>query len=188
MINQPPVMNRTSVQYDAAVKVCKDIFIKKMKDYGSAWRILRTSSITDQIFIKAQRIRSIESKGTQKVEEGVRSEYIGIVNYCVIGLIQLEMGETGPIELEPAQGDKLYDTFIGNAKSLMENKNHDYDEAWRQMRVSSLTDLILMKILRVKQIEDNKGATLISEGIDANYYDMINYAIFALIRLEEQQA
>jgi hypothetical protein len=182
------VMNRTSVQYDAAVKVCKDIFIKKMKDYGSAWRILRTSSITDQIFIKAQRIRSIESKGTQKVEEGVRSEYIGIVNYCVIGLVQLEMAEDPQMEIDAAQGEKLYTKFINNARSLMENKNHDYDEAWRQMRVSSLTDLILMKILRVKQIEDNKGATLISEGIDANYYDMINYAIFALIRLDEQQS
>jgi hypothetical protein len=187
MIKEPAVMNRTSVQYDAAVKVCKDIFIKKMKDYGSAWRILRTSSITDQVFIKAQRIRSIESKGTQKVEEGVRSEYIGIVNYCVIGLIQLELGTEERIEISAQEGEKLYTKHIGNARSLMENKNHDYDEAWRQMRVSSLTDLILMKILRVKQIEDNKGATLISEGIDANYYDMINYAIFALIRLEEQQ-
>lgn len=186
MINETAVMNRTSVQYDAAVKLCKDIFIKKMKDYGSAWRILRTSSITDQIFIKAQRIRSIESKGTQKVEEGVRSEYIGIVNYCIIGLIQLEMENDSRMEIDAAEGEKLYSTFIGNARSLMENKNHDYDEAWRQMRVSSLTDLILMKILRVKQIEDNKGATLISEGIDANYYDMINYAIFALIRLDEQ--
>jgi hypothetical protein len=187
MINETAVMNRTSVQYDAAVKLCKDIFIKKMKDYGSAWRILRTSSITDQIFIKAQRIRSIESKGTQKVEEGVKSEYIGIVNYCIIGLIQLEMENDTRMEIEAAEGEKLYTRLIGNAKSLMENKNHDYDEAWRQMRVSSLTDLILMKILRVKQIEDNKGATLISEGIDANYYDMINYAIFALIRLDEQQ-
>lgn len=187
MINETAVMNTTSVQYDAAVKVCKDIFIKKMKDYGSAWRILRTSSITDQIFIKAQRIRSIESKGTQKVEDGVKAEYIGIVNYCIIGLIQLEMENDPKMEIDAAEGEKLYNKFIGNAKSLMENKNHDYDEAWRQMRVSSLTDLILMKILRVKQIEDNKGATLISEGIDANYYDMINYAIFALIRLDEQQ-
>lgn len=186
MINEPAVMNKTSVQYDAAVKVCKDIFIKKMKDYGSAWRILRTSSITDQIFIKAQRIRSIESKGTQKIEEGVRSEYIGIVNYCVIGLIQLELPEGEKLEIAAEEGEKLYTKFINNARSLMENKNHDYDEAWRQMRISSLTDLILMKILRVKQIEDNKGATLISEGIDANYYDMINYAVFALIRLDEQ--
>lgn len=186
MINEPAVMNKTSVQYDAAVKVCKDIFIKKMKDYGSAWRILRTSSITDQVFIKAQRIRSIESKGTQKIEEGVRSEYIGIVNYCVIGLIQLELPAGEKLEISAEEGENLYTKFIGNARSLMENKNHDYDEAWRQMRVSSLTDLILMKILRVKQIEDNKGATLISEGIDANYYDMINYAVFALIRLDEQ--
>jgi hypothetical protein len=180
------VPNQTSTQFDSAIKACRDIFVKKMKDYGSAWRILRTSSITDQIFIKAQRIRSIEDKGTQKVEEGVRSEYIGIINYAVIALTQLELGETdNHIELAPETAARYYDKHVAEAKSLMENKNHDYGEAWRKMRVSSLTDLILMKLLRVKQIEDNRGATLISEGIDANYYDIINYAVFALIRLDE---
>ncbi len=156
-----------------------------MKDYGSAWRVLRTSSITDQILIKAQRIRSIEDKGTQKVDEGVQSEFMGIVNYAVIGLIQLELGEDPRMELSEPEASKLFEKYIFSAKSLMENKNHDYNEAWREMRVSSLTDLILMKLLRVKQIEDNKGSTLISEGIDANYFDIINYAIFALIRLGE---
>lgn len=179
------IMNKTSQQFDTAVRKCKEIYVKKMKDYGSAWRVLRISSITDQIFIKAQRIRSIEDKGTQKVNEDVVSEYIGIVNYAVIALIQLEMKPGDKLELPVEEGTRLYEKYIAEAKSLMENKNHDYDEAWREMRVSSLTDLILMKLLRVKQIEDNKGATLISEGIDANYFDIINYAIFALIRLEE---
>ncbi len=179
------VMNKTSVQFDAVIKDCKDIFIKKMQDYGTAWRILRLSSITDQIFIKAQRIRSIEDKGTMKVDENIRSEYIGIVNYSVIALIQLELGSSTDIELQKDKAAKLYEKYITMAKSLMENKNHDYDEAWRDMRVSSLTDLILMKLMRIKQIEDNQGKTIISEGIDANYLDLINYAIFALIRLEE---
>ena len=181
-------MNKTSAQYDSIIKACKDIFVKKMKDYGSAWRILRTSSITDQIFIKAQRIRSIEDKGTQKIEEGIKSEYIGIVNYAIIGLIQLELGNNDNFEMSVASATEYFNKYAGEAKSLMENKNHDYNEAWRDMRVSSLTDLILMKLLRIKQIEDNKGATLISEGIDANYHDMINYAIFALIKLEEQNS
>ena len=179
-------MNKTSAQYDSIIKICKDIFVKKMKDYGSAWRILRTSSITDQIFIKAQRIRSIEDKGTQKIEEGIKSEYIGIVNYAIIGLIQLELGNNDNFEMSVDSATEYFNKYATAAKSLMENKNHDYNEAWRDMRVSSLTDLILMKLLRIKQIEDNKGATLISEGIDANYYDMINYAIFALIKLEEK--
>lgn len=179
--------NKTSAQYDAAIKGCKDIFLKKMHDYGTAWRILRTSSITDQIFIKAQRIRSIEDKGTQKVNEDVKSEYIGIVNYAIIGLIQLELGIGDSVDMNPMQCEQYYDKYWKEAKSLMENKNHDYDEAWRDMRISSLTDLILMKILRTKQIEDNKGKTLISEGIDANYLDMINYAVFALIKLEEEK-
>ena len=178
-------MGKTSEQFDAATRACKDIFIKKMKDYGSAWRVLRTSSITDQILIKAQRIRSIEDKGTQKVDEGIHSEFIGVVNYAVIGLIQLGLGEDIRMELGVEETGRLFDKYMLGAKNLMENKNHDYNEAWREMRVSSLTDLILMKLLRVKQIEDNKGSTLISEGIDANYYDMINYAIFALIRLGE---
>lgn len=178
-------MNKTSTQYDSAVTACKDIFIKKMKDYGTAWRILRTSSITDQIFIKAQRIRNIEDKGTQKVNEDVRSEYIGIVNYSVIGLIQLGLKNDSRMELPADEVSKLFDKYIQEAKSLMENKNHDYGEAWRDMRVSSLTDLILMKILRIKQIEDNKGETIISEGVDANFHDMVNYSIFALIKLNE---
>ncbi len=179
------MVNLTSVQYDAAVASCKDIFIKKMKDYGSAWRILRIRSITDQIFIKARRIRSIEDKGTHRVEEGIREEYMGILNYAVIALIQLELGYEGNMNLSPEEAKRCFETQIAHAKSLMENKNHDYGEAWRNMRVSSLTDIILMKLMRVKQIEDNDGTTLISEGIAANYYDIINYAIFAIIRTEQ---
>ena len=178
-------MSTTSGQYDSIIKICTDIFTKKMKDYGSAWRILRTSSLTDQIFIKAKRIRSIEEKGMSKVDEGIRSEYIGIVNYCIMALVQLELGYNENTELPFNEAVGLYEKHFKAAKSLMENKNHDYDEAWRDMRLSSLTDLILMKLLRTKQIEDNDGKTLISEGIDANYSDMINYAVFALIKIEE---
>jgi len=178
-------MSNTSEQYDSIIKICTDIFTKKMKDYGSAWRILRTTSLTDQIFIKAKRIRSIEEKGFSKVDEGIRSEYIAIVNYCVMALVQLELGFSGNTELEYEKGVVLYEKHFLASKALMENKNHDYDEAWRDMRLSSLTDLILMKLLRTKQIEDNDGETLISEGIDANYADMLNYAVFALIRIEE---
>ena len=156
-----------------------------MKDYGSAWRVLRTSSITDQIFIKANRIKNIEVKGTQLVEEDARSEYMGIVNYSVIGLIQLAMDTDDRLDISVEEGGKLFDRYMGQTRALMENKNHDYGEAWREMRVSSLTDLLLMKIHRMKQIEDNQGKTLISEGLDANYMDMINYSIFALIRLAE---
>jgi hypothetical protein len=177
----------TLQQYDDAVKQCKDIFLKKMKDYGTAWRILRTSSLTDQIFIKAQRIRSIEEKGTQKVGDNISGEYAGIINYCVISLIQLDLKEDARMELPYDEVSALFDKHIKITKHLMEDKNHDYGEAWRDMRVSSLTDLILMKILRVKQIEDNKGQTIISEGIDANFMDMINYAVFALIRLNENK-
>jgi predicted nucleotide modification protein, DUF1599 family len=181
------MLTGTGNQYDAVIETCRDIFVKKMKDYGSAWRILRISSITDQIFIKAQRIRSIEDKGKQKINEGIKSEYIGIINYSVIALTQLELGENeNHKELALDSAIKHYDKNINAAKSLMQDKNHDYGEAWRKMRVSSLTDLILMKLLRVKQIEDNKGETLISEGIEANYHDIINYAVFALIRLEEE--
>jgi hypothetical protein len=157
-----------------------------MKDYGTAWRILRTSSITDQLFIKAQRIRNIEDKGKQKIDDDIRSEYIGIINYSVIGLIQLSMKTDDRMELPVDEVTKLYDQHVNTAKILMENKNHDYGEAWRDMRLSSLTDMILMKLLRIKQIEDNKGETIISEGIDANFNDMINYAIFALIKLSEK--
>tara|TARA_B100000902_G_scaffold238516_2_gene225901 strand:+ start:525 stop:998 length:474 start_codon:yes stop_codon:yes gene_type:complete len=157
-----------------------------MKDYGSAWRILRLSSLTDQIFIKAQRIRGLQTKKTRKVDEGQASEFIGIINYSIMSLIQIEQGivETPDLDLEAALN--LYDIQLAKTKSLMENKNHDYGEAWRDMRVSSLTDLIIQKILRIKQIEDNQGKTLVSEGIDANYQDMINYSVFALIHLEDK--
>ncbi len=175
----------TSQQYNRAVERCKDIFIKKMKDYGTAWRILRPSSITDQIFIKAQRIRSIEEKNESKIDEGVESEFIGIINYSIIALLQLELSDADPMELNKDFARDKYEFYAATAKSLMLDKNHDYGEAWRDMRVSSMTDLILMKILRIKQIEDNEGKTLISEGVDANYYDMINYAIFALIKIDE---
>ncbi len=175
----------TAQQFDTAVKQCKDIFLKKMKDYGTAWRILRTSSLTDQIFIKAQRIRSIEEKGTQKVGDDINGEFIGIVNYCLISLIQAELKDDSRMELPATEVESLYEKHISTTRQLMQDKNHDYGEAWREMRVSSLTDLILMKILRVKQIEDNKGQTIISEGVEANYMDMINYAVFALIRLNE---
>jgi hypothetical protein len=179
-------MNKTSQQFEAIIGICKDIFVKKMKDYGSAWRILRTTSLTDQIFIKAQRIRSIEEKGTHKIAEGIRSEYIGIVNYCVIALIQLELGVSNDADnLDINVASQLFDKYIYKAKSLMEDKNHDYGEAWRDMRIGSLTDIILMKLMRTKQIEDNDGKTFISEGVDANYYDMINYSVFALIKLIE---
>jgi len=177
-------MDQTINEYDEAFAKCSDIFAKKMKDYGCAWRILRLSSLTDQIFIKAQRIRSIEIKGSQKVGEDIRNEFIGIVNYSIIALIQIQKGIAEQVDLEHDQSQQLYDHFYANSKDLMMSKNHDYGEAWRDMRVSSLTDLILQKLLRVKQIEDNLGKTLISEGIDANYYDMINYAIFALIKLK----
>jgi hypothetical protein len=178
-------MNKTSSQYDAAITACKDIFIKKMKDYGTAWRILRTSSITDQIFIKAQRIRNIEDKGTQKINENILSEYVGIINYSIIGLIQIAYKTDDRMELPADEVNRIFDKCTIEAKNLMENKNHDYGEAWRDMRLSSLTDLILMKLLRIKQIEDNKGETIISEGVDANFYDMINYAVFAMIKLSE---
>ena len=179
-------MNETILEYDSIIKKCEDIFAKKMKDYGSAWRILRISSLTDQIFIKAQRIRSIESKGIQKIDEGVINEFIGIVNYSVIGLIQIDLGVSEqPEDLEFEKVMNMFNKHVLSSKDLMVNKNHDYGEAWRDMRVSSLTDLILQKLLRVKQIEDNNGSTIISEGIDANYLDMLNYAVFALIKLNK---
>ena len=175
----------TSEQYNAVIETCRALFINKMKDYGSAWRILRLPSLTDQIFIKAQRIRGLQQNKERKVDEGEASEFIGIINYSIMALIQLEKGvvETPDITLEEAI--RLYDEKVSLTKQLMMDKNHDYGEAWRDMRVSSLTDLILQKLLRVKQIEDNKGKTLVSEGIDANYQDMINYAVFALILLEQ---
>ncbi len=178
-------MQDTSTQYDAVITVCRDLFVKKMKDYGSAWRILRLPSLTDQIFIKAQRIRSLQENEVRKVDEGEVSEFIGIINYSIMALIQLEKGVAEQPDLSSEEVSVLYDKHIDITKTLMMNKNHDYGEAWRDMRVSSLTDLIIQKLLRVKQIEDNKGKTLVSEGIDANYQDMINYAVFAMIHLGE---
>ncbi|MEP0263942.1 DUF1599 domain-containing protein [Dokdonia sp.] len=177
-------MSNTSTQYDTVITQCRDLFTKKMKDYGSAWRILRLPSLTDQIFIKAQRIRGLQQNDVQKVDEGQVSEFIGIINYCVMALIQLDLGIVEQPDLNLNDAINAYDDKVSVTKSLMEDKNHDYGEAWRDMRVSSLTDLILQKLLRVKQIEDNQGKTLVSEGIDANYQDMINYAVFALIHLE----
>ncbi|MEB3800893.1 DUF1599 domain-containing protein [Flavobacterium columnare] len=177
-------MSNTSQQYDTIINNCRDLYTKKMKDYGSAWRILRLPSLTDQIFIKAQRIRSLQENEVRKINEGETSEFIGIINYSIMALIQLDKGVATQPDLNVEEAIKLYDEKILITKQLMEAKNHDYGEAWRDMRVSSLTDLILQKILRVKQIEDNKGKTLVSEGIDANYQDMINYSVFALILLE----
>ena len=180
-------MQNTDKEYDAIVATCQSLFEKKMKDYGSAWRILRLPSLTDQIYIKAKRIREIQELENTKVDEGQESEFIGIINYAVMALIQMELGVASEPDLSPKEAVNLYKKHIAKTKELMQNKNHDYGEAWREMRVSSLTDLILQKLLRVKQIEDNKGKTLVSEGIDANYQDMINYAIFALILLNEKQ-
>ncbi|RZP04291.1 MAG: DUF1599 domain-containing protein [Flavobacteriales bacterium] len=175
----------TSKQYNNIIETCRALFINKMKDYGSAWRILRLPSLTDQIFIKTQRIRGLQQNQVQKVDEGQVSEFIGIINYSIMALIQLEWGVVEQPDLNIEESIIEYDKNVEIAKKLMMDKNHDYGEAWRDMRVSSLTDLILQKLLRVKQIEDNKGKTLVSEGIDANYQDMINYAIFALILLEK---
>lgn len=175
----------TSTQYDEIIGRCRDIFLKKNKDYGTAWRILRQTSITDQIYIKAKRIKSIEEKGTQKVDEDIDNEYVGIINYCIIALMQMDLEPNEDTEIAIDRLENLFDDFAKRAKNLMEDKNHDYGEAWRDMRISTYTDLILMKLLRIKQIEDNKGKTLISEGVDANFFDIINYSIFALIRLKE---
>jgi hypothetical protein len=180
-------MQQTSKQYDAVIEKCRSLYINKLKDYGSAWRILRLPSLTDQIFIKAQRIRQLQENMTRKVEEGEVSEFMGIVNYSVMALIQLENGVAEQPDLSAEEAIQLYDKHVLITKNLMEDKNHDYGEAWRDMRVSSLTDLILQKLLRVKQIENNKGKTIVSEGIDANYQDMINYAVFALIHLEKSE-
>jgi len=174
-------MDTTSQEYDKVISICRTLFVNKMKDYGSAWRILRLPSLTDQIYIKAQRIRSLQENEVRKVDEGEASEFIGIINYSIMALIQLELGTVEQPDLDVEKATWHYDAKINETKELMENKNHDYGEAWREMRVNSLTDLILQKLLRVKQIEDNKGKTLVSEGIDANYQDMINYAVFALI-------
>lgn len=179
-------MKNTSREYDAIISTCRDLFVKKMKDYGSAWRILRLPSLTDQIYIKAQRIRSLQENEVRKIEEDERAEFVGIINYSIMALIQLQLGVADQPDLDTDGAAELYDQQVQLTKQLMEDKNHDYGEAWRDMRVSSLTDLILQKLLRVKQIEDNQGKTLVSEGIDANYQDMINYAVFALILMNNE--
>jgi len=177
-------MANTNAQFDTVAAQCRSVFTKKLHDYGAAWRIMRPQSVTDQIFIKANRIRTLETKGESKVDEGIRPEFMGIVNYGVVGLIQLELGNAFYIDRSEEEALSLYDQKIALAKNLMLDKNHDYDEAWRSMRISSFTDIILMKILRTKQIEDLGGKTLASEGIDANYLDMMNYALFGLIQME----
>jgi len=177
--------SKTISEYKEVIRACKEVFEKKTRDYGTAWRILRLPSITDQIMIKAQRIRSIQEKGFQKVKEDISNEFLGIVNYCIMAIMQMELPPDTSLEMKFEEIEPLYDKTVQDTIALHENKNHDYDEAWREMRVSSMTDIILMKILRVKQIEDNRGKTLISEGIKANYQDMMNYAVFCLIKLKE---
>jgi Nucleotide modification associated domain 1 len=174
-------MSQTETEYRSIIAICKALFDKKNKDYGTSWRILRLPSITDQIFIKAQRIRSIQMKGQQKVADDIKGEFIGIINYCVMALIQCELGTENTVELSTEQVSELYQKHVNQTIELLMNKNHDYDEAWRSMRVSSITDIILMKLYRTKQIEDNHGVTLVSEGVEANYQDMINYAVFCMI-------
>lgn len=180
-------MNPTSKQYDEVISHCRQLYVNKMKDYGPAWRILRLPSLTDQIFIKAQRIRSIEQKGTQLVDDDLRGEFIGILNYSIMALVQLELGVVEKPDIDKDEAARLFDKYAAETKALMERKNHDYGEAWREMRVSSITDLILQKILRIKQIEDNSGKTIVSEGLDANYMDMVNYAAFVLIKMSETE-
>lgn len=177
-------MANTKEQFEQVIALCRDLYTKKLKDYGPSWRIMRPMSVTDQIFIKANRIRSLETKGVSMVDEGIRPEFIAIVNYGIIGLIQLALGYADKTDITNEQAIELYDKFMTQTKELMYAKNHDYDEAWRLMRISSYTDLILMKLYRTKQIESHNGQTLVSEGIDANYMDMINYALFGLIKLE----
>lgn len=181
--NSQHTMEKTTEQFRETIMRCRELFLKKTADYGTAWRILRPSSITDQLYIKALRIRSIEEKGVQKVDDPVEAEFVGLVNYCILALIQLSLPPEAPLDLPPAQVQTLYDRHIEENIRLLQAKNHDYGEAWRLMRVSSMTDLILQKLLRIKQIEDNAGHTLVSEGLEANYRDIINYAVFALIRL-----
>ena len=175
---------KTVTEYKQVVSTCKALFLKKTKDYGTAWRVLRLPSLTDQILIKAQRIRSIQEKGVQKVNDPVADEFIGIVNYCAIALIQLKLEGNSKTELSVSEVEPLYDEAVQGTIDLLQDKNHDYGEAWREMRVSSITDIILMKLLRVKQIEDNAGKTLVSEGVRANYQDIINYSVFCLIKLK----
>jgi len=182
---QPMTINSTETEYRQVILRCKDLFLKKNRDYGTAWRILRVPSITDQIYIKAQRIRTLQETGVSKVGEGIEPEFVGIINYCVMALIQVELAQNtaSPLDIATDELEQLYDEQIGRVIDLLYAKNHDYGEAWREMRVSSMTDIILMKLLRTKQIEDNQGNTLVSEGVDANYMDMINYAVFCLIKI-----
>lgn len=180
-------MSNTATQFDEQIKVCREIFQKKTHDYGTSWRVLRPKSLTDQIFIKAQRIQTLEEKQTRMVNEGIEDEFVGIINYAVMGLIQMELTNDKRTDIPEVEALSYYDKHITEIKKLMLAKNHDYGEAWRDMRVSSFTDLILMKLLRIKQIEDNEGKTKISEGIDAGYHDIVNYSIFALIKLSEQK-
>lgn len=177
-------MPDTKEQFEKVISQCRELFAKKLKDYGPSWRIMRPQSITDQLFIKANRIRSLEIKGTSRIDEGIRPEFVAIVNYGIIGLIQLALGFADTTDLSEEEALTLYDKYMTETKELMYAKNHDYDEAWRGMRISSYTDLILMKIYRTKQIESHDGRTLVSEGVDANYMDMVNYALFGLIKLE----
>jgi hypothetical protein len=179
-----PLIEKTTQEYNDVMIACKSLFEKKTRDYGTAWRILRLPSITDQIFIKAQRIRSIQEKGTQRVDDPIRDEFVGIINYCIIALIQMRLKDSTSLEMTFEELEPYYAAASQETLELLQNKNHDYGEAWREMRVTSITDIILMKLLRVKQIEDNQGKTLVSEGVKANYQDMINYAVFALIKLK----
>ena len=181
------MMEKTATEYKQVVATCKALFAKKTQDYGTAWRILRLPSITDQIYIKAQRIRSIQQKGVQKIQDPVKDEFIGIINYCIIALIQMKLKEGEQLEMAFDELEPLYDSVVQETFDLLQNKNHDYGEAWRDMRVASMTDIILMKLLRVKQIEDNAGKTLVSEGVKANYQDMINYAVFCMIKINEKE-
>lgn len=176
---------QTVSEYNEVIDLCKELFKKKTRDYGTAWRILRLPSLTDQIFIKAQRIRSIQEKGSQKVNDPVKDEFIGIINYCIISLMQIDLAGDSRMELRFEELEPLYEKWVEATKELLANKNHDYGEAWRSMRVSSITDIILMKLYRVKQIEDNQGQTLVSEGVVANYQDMLNYAVFCMIKLNQ---
>lgn len=177
-------MEQTIQQFEHVINICRELYAKKLSDYGAAWRIMRPESITDQIYIKANRIRSLQTKGVSKVNEGIKGEFIAIVNYGIMGIIQLKLGYADSADLTNEKAIELYELYMTETKELMYAKNHDYDEAWRSMRISSYTDMILMKIHRTKQIENNQGHTLVSEGIDANYMDMVNYALFALIKLE----
>ena len=186
--NSSGIPAKTLEQYDAQVGICTSLFLDKMHDYGTAWRILRPSSLTDQIFIKAQRIRTLQEGRERKVEEGIQPEFVGIVNYCMMALLQIELPEDTPLELNPAEAESLFSDMLDRTRTLMLRKNHDYGEAWRDMRVSSLTDLILMKLLRIKQLEDLDGGAKVSEGADAGYMDMANYALFALIHIASEHS